>query len=153
MSSNKQRIWNNEELTIAYYVSKYGTLNGLNIRKDEIVNYVIGNTSERSFDMQVANFNYLLGIGESQYTDYSKAMVEVVEELKNKTVTQVREIIMNYAISIDEQIAINKTNFKNTEVKDKTQLLNEELNRVYEAKLDAIARSGRRLRPINNNKR
>ena len=149
MSSNKQRIWNNEELTIAYYASKYGSLNGLNMRKDEIVNYVIGNTTERSFDMQVANFNYLLGLDGSQLEDYSKAMVEVVENLKNKTVTQVREIILNYAISIDEQIAENKTNFKNAEVKTKTQLLNEELNKRYQDKLDAMARSGRRLKPLN----
>ena len=90
-----QRIWNQNELTIAYYASKYGTLNGLNMSKEELVDYVIGNTSERSFDMQVANFNYLLGIGESKYTDYSKAMVKVVEDLKNKTVTQVREMILD----------------------------------------------------------
>lgn len=150
--SKTQRIWNKQELTIAYYASKYGTLNGLKMNKEEIVNYVIGNTSERSFDMQVANFNYLLGLDGSQLEDYSKLMVEVVEDLKNKTVTQVREIIMNYAISIDDQIAANKVAFKNCEVKTKTQLLNEELNRVYEAKLNAMARSGRRLKPLNRNK-
>lgn len=145
---NKQRIWNQSELTIAYYASKYGTLNGLNMSKEELVNYVIGNTSERSFDMQVANFNYLLGIGDSKYTDYSKAMVQVVEDLKNKTVTQVREIILDYAISIDEQVAKRKTELQNKKVSTKTQELNEELNKNFEAKLQAMRKMGRRLTPV-----
>lgn len=145
---NKQRIWNQKELTIAYYASKYGTLNGLNMSKEELVNYVIGNTSERSFDMQVANFNYLLGIGESKYTDYSKAMVQVVEELKNKTVTQVREMILDYAIEIDEVVARRKTELANKKVSTKTQELNDELNKNFEAKLNAMRLSGRRLTPV-----
>lgn len=145
---NKQRIWNQKELTIAYYASKYGTLNGLNMSKEELVNYVIGNTSERSFDMQVANFNYLLGIGESKYTDYSKAMVQVVEELKNKTVTQVREMILDYAIEIDEVVAKRKTDLANKKVSTKTQELNDELNKNFEAKLNAMRLSGRRLTPV-----
>ena len=36
VTKNSKRIWTKEELTFAYYVSKYGNLNGLNMKKEEV---------------------------------------------------------------------------------------------------------------------
>ena len=145
---NKMRIWNNNELTIAYYVSKYGTLNGLNMKKEEIVNYIIGNTTERSFDMQVANFNYIMGVGDYQLEHTSKAQRDLVDALANKTVTQVRKMILDYAISIDEKVEARKAQVANEKVSTRTQQLNDELNRNFEAKIANMRRMGRRLTPV-----
>ena len=148
VTKNSKRIWTKEELTFAYYVSKYGNLNGLNMKKEEVVNYVIGDTTERSFDMQVANFNYLLGIGESQYTDYSQLMVEVVEDFKNTTVTQLRDLMVDYAASIDDKVEERRVKLANTEANSKVEELNKVANKNFEAKLKMFAKMGRKLTPL-----
>ena len=146
--ANSKRIWNKEELTFAYYVSKYGTLNGLNMSKDEIVEYVIGDTTERSFDMQVANFNYILGLGDYQLDATSRLQVEIVEELKNKTVTQVRDILINYADSIDEVVNSRRTKKNNTVANENVAALNAQEVANFEAKMKMYKSLGRRLTPV-----
>lgn len=147
--ANSKRIWNKEELTFAYYVSKYGTLNGLNMDKEEIVNYIIGDTTERSFDMQVANFNYILGHIDSYQLDAtSKLQGEIVEELKNKTVTQVRDILINYAESVDDKARERKVKAKNKTANEKVAELNAISQGNFEAKLAMYAQMGRRLTPV-----
>lgn len=146
--SNTKRIWNTEELTFAYYVAKHGNLDALKMNKEDVVYHIIGDTTERSFDMQVENFRHLLGIGESKYDNYSQKMVEVSESLKNTTITNVRTILMDYAIKMDaiaEERRIKRANVSKMEKRD---LLNVELNKNFEAKLEAMRLSGRRLTPI-----
>lgn len=145
---NKKRIWNTEELTCAYYVSKYGTLNGLKMTKEELVDYVIGDTTERSFDMQVANFNYIMGVGEYQLEDTSKAQRELVDSLTNKTVTQVREIILTYAEKIDDEVSARRTAVANKSANSKVEELNAEMEKNFQAKLQMLKLMGRNLTPV-----
>lgn len=149
MSKSSKRIWNTEELTFAYYVAKHGSLDMLKMTKEDVVHHIIGNTTERSFDMQVENFRHLMGIGESAYDNYSQKMVEVDESLKNKTITQVREILMNYAIKMDDVAEARRVARANKSLSEKKDILNEELNKNFEAKLANFAKMGRRLTPVN----
>lgn len=143
-----KRIWNKEELTFAYYVSKYGTLNGLNMTKEEIVNYLIGDITERSFDMQVANFNYILGNGDYQLDATSELQRTITDELKNKTITQVRDILITYAESKDEEFRARKIKAKNKTANEKVAELNAISNANFEAKLAMYKSLGRKLTPV-----
>tara|TARA_R110000737_G_scaffold317350_1_gene327961 strand:+ start:136 stop:585 length:450 start_codon:yes stop_codon:yes gene_type:complete len=146
--SNSKRIWNNEELTFAYYVAKHGNLKALQMTKEDVVYHIIGNTTERSFDMQVENFRHLLGIGESAYDNYSQKMVEVSESLKNTTITNVRTILMNYATKMDVVAQERRVKRANESKMEKRDELNSTLNKNFEAKLEAMRLSGRRLTPV-----
>ena len=147
MSKSQKRIWSTEELTIAFYISKYG-MNGLNTNKQELVDYVIGNTTQRSLDMQVANFNFLLGVGEYQLEDASKAQKDVVDALGNKTITQVRKLIFSYMDEIDSTITQRQTSVKNKSVTEKRDEANALLNSTFENKIAAMRKAGRRLTPV-----
>ena len=149
MSNTKSRIWNNEELTFAYYVAKFGQLEKMKMTKDDVVYHIIGNTTERSFDMQVENFRNLLGLVDSPYNNYSQKMVEVSESLKNTTITNVRTILMDYAIKMDSVAEERRVKRANVSVSTKRQELNSELNKNFENKLAAMRKSGRRLTPVN----
>ena len=149
MSNNTKRIWNNEELTFAYYVAKHGNLKALQMTKEDVVYHIIGNTTERSFDMQVENFRNLLGLVDSPYNNYSQKMVEVSESLKNTTITNVRTILMDYAIKMDDVAEERRVKRANVSVSTKRQELNSELNKNFENKLAAMRKSGRRLTPVN----
>jgi fructose-1,6-bisphosphatase len=149
VTKNSKRIWSNEELTFAYYVAKYGSLDMLKMTKEDVVHHIIGNTTERSFDMQVENFKHLLGIGEGAYDNYSQKMVEVSESLKNHTVTNVREILMDYAMKMDDVAEQRRVSRANKTVKSKTDELNEVLNKQFENKLKMMKLMGRNLTPIN----
>lgn len=149
MSNTKSRIWNNEELTFAYYVAKFGQLEKMKMTKDDVVYHIIGDTTERSFDMQVENFRNLLGLVDSPYNNYSQKMVEVSESLKNTTITNVRTILMDYAIKMDSVAEERRVKRANVSVSTKRQELNSELNKNFENKLAAMRKSGRRLTPVN----
>lgn len=146
--SNSKRIWNNEELTFAYYVAKYGNLSALKMTKEDVVHHIIGDTTEHSFDMQVENFRNLLGIVDSPYNNYSQKMVEVSESLKNTTITNVRTILMDYAIKMDDVAESRRVARANKSLTEKKDILNEELNKNFEAKLANFAKMGRRLTPV-----
>ena len=148
MSNTKSRIWNNEELTFAYYVAKFGQLEKMKMTKDDVVYHIIGDTTERSFDMQVENFRNLLGLVDSPYNNYSQKMVEVSESLKNTTITNVRTILMDYAIKMDSVAEERRVKRANVSVSTKRQELNSELNKNFENKLAAMRKSGRRLTPV-----
>lgn len=131
---NSKRIWNNNELIIAYYVAKWD-VNGLNMTEDELAEYVIGNTSTQSLRMQAANFKHLLGIEGYTLEDASQAQRDVVEQLKNSTVTQVRNIIFTYTDSVQEEFDARKASKVNKEVNEKRDQLNEKLQKDFEAQL------------------
>ena len=143
---NQKRIWNNEELTIAYYIAKWD-LNGLNMTEEDLADYVIGNTSTQSLRMQTANFRHLLGLEGYSLEDASEAQKSVVDLMANKTVTQVRNIIFTYADSVSDQISANKAKKTNSKIDIRKDELNDMLQMNFENQL-AMKSMNRRLRRI-----
>jgi hypothetical protein len=131
---NSKRIWNNNELIIAYYVAKWD-VNGLKMTEEELAEYVIGNTSAQSLKMQAANFRHLLGIEGYTLEDASQAQRDVVEQLKNSTVTQVRNMIFTYTDSVQEEFDARKASKTNKAVNEKRDQLNAQLQKDFEAQL------------------
>lgn len=149
--SSKKRIWSKDELTIAYYIAKWGYA-GLRISEYDFAEYIIGNTSIPSLKMQVANFRYLLGIDGFKLEDASKAMKDLTEELSNSTITQVRRMILNYVDSCNEKIEIEKSKSINKQVNKRRDELNEQYDNNFKAKLNMMQSQGRRLRKKINYK-
>tara|TARA_R110000744_G_C19250537_1_gene550245 strand:+ start:616 stop:1062 length:447 start_codon:yes stop_codon:yes gene_type:complete len=144
---NSKRIWSNEELTIAFYIAKYG-VEQLKMDEDFIVDYVIGNTSVASLKMQVANFNELLDLDGPRLTAYSKAMITVVDNNDNKSQKDLTQEIFDFCDTRENEIADRKIKVANRSVSQKTLDLNIELNRTFDAKMKSFAKMGRRLTPV-----
>ena len=145
---NSKRIWSNEELTIAFYIAKYG-VEQLKMDEDFIVDYVIGDTTVASLKMQVANFNELLDLDGPRLTAYSKAMITVVDNNDNKSQKDLTQEIFNFCDTRENEIADRKIKVANRSVSQKTVDLNIELNRTFDAKMKSFAKMGRRLTPVN----
>lgn len=143
--TTKKRIWTKEELTIAYYIAKWD-YNGLQIDEGELVDGVIGRTTKPSLQMQVANFRYLLDIEGYQLEDASEAMKELVAELQNKTVTQIRHMVIDYIQSHGDEIKTASLSKNNNEARIRAKALNEQEQLNHENKLKSWAKFGRRLR-------
>lgn len=146
MKKSKQRIWTRAELTIAYYIAKWD-FNGLKISEKDLAEGVIGDTTVRSLQMQVANFRFILGYDGYVLKDYSKAQSEVATVLQNKTITQVRKIVDTIIEKSDvklEKLENRRNNVKVNEVKNK---LNKEAEELFAAKLFNL-RKYRRLTPV-----
>ena len=144
---NSKRIWSNEELTIAFYIAKYG-VEQLKMDEDFIVNYVIGDTTVASLKMQVANFNELLDLDGPRLTAYSKAMITVVDNSDNKSQKDLTQEIFDFCDTRENEIADRKIKVANRSVSQKTVDLNIELNRTFDAKMKSFAKMGRRLTPV-----
>jgi hypothetical protein len=138
MSNNTKRIWNTEELTIAYYIAKWDE-NGLKMSKEDLAEYVITNTSVRSLNMQAANFRFLLGLEGYQLEDASAAQRQLVDELDNLTVTQVRNIIFTYADSVSDRTEELKRKSANKSVNQKRDEANAELEAQFQAKVKSLS--------------
>ena len=146
---NSRRIWSNEELTIAFYISKYGA-ESLKMDEGFIVDCVIGDTSIISLKMQVANFNQLLDLEGPRLSAYSKAMVTVVDCNDNKSQKDLAQEIFDFCDLREKDIAARRIKIQNRTVSQKTLDLNIELNKNFDAKMKSLARMGRRLTPVNN---
>lgn len=144
---NSKRIWSSEELTIAFYIAKYG-VEQLKMDEGFIVDYVIGDTSVASLKMQVANFNELLDLDGPRLSHYSKAMVTVVENNDNKSQKDLTQEIFDFCDSRENEITARKTKVANKSVSQKTLDLNIELNKNFEAKMKNLAKMGRKLTPV-----
>lgn len=138
MSNNTKRIWNTEELTIAYYIAKWD-INGLKMSREDLANFVITNTSVRSLNMQAANFRYLLGLEGYQLEDASQAQRQLVDELDNMTVTQVRNNIFTYADSVSDRTEELRVTFENKSVNQKRDEANAQLDAVYQKKVKSLS--------------
>lgn len=141
-----KRIWNKQELTIAYYIAKWD-IGGLKITEQELVDYVIGRTTRPSLKMQVANFRFLLQLDGPQLEDASQAMRSLAEELSNHTVVQVRSIIFNYIDKMEDVILEQKTKGINATINKRRDELNAQLESNFLAQV-AQKSIGRRLRKI-----
>jgi hypothetical protein len=115
--SKKNKIWNEKELTIAYYIAKWGFSGLQGITLEELVNYVMPDTTVGSLKMQIANFRHVLGFEERTLKDASKAMYDLHEQLKNKTMTQVRSSITPDLEVANEQIADGRIKAHNMKVR------------------------------------
>lgn len=145
-NTRKMRVWNKSELTIAYYIAKFG-LNGLKMTQEHLAHNVIGNTTVRSLQMQAENFRYILGF-DSQLSHTSKAQRALADKLQNKTATQVREIIFDYCDIMEDVITKKVRAAANKKVASKKDQLNAQLQLNFEAQLKTYASLGRRLTPI-----
>jgi hypothetical protein len=115
--SKKNKIWNEKELTIAYYIAKWGFSGLQGITLEELVNYVMPDATVGSLKMQIANFRHVLGFEERTLKDASKAMYDLHEQLKNKTMTQVRSSITPDLEVANEQIADGRIKAHNMKVR------------------------------------
>ena len=121
--------------------------------KEDVVYHIIGDTTERSFDIQVENFRNLLGLVDGPYSNYKKSlpyqqMVEVSESLKNTTITNVRTILVDYATKMDDVADARRIKRANASKIEKRDLLNAELNKNFEAKMNMMKLMGRNLTPL-----
>ena len=136
MKSSK-RIWTKEELTIAYYIAKWD-LTGIDITPEELAEAVIGNTTLVSLQMQVTHFRNILNIEDSNLTGASNVMIELINEYKDYTMTQIRaQVISKIQSSISNIISHNK-NKKSLEASKRVAKLNEDLNLVFENKIKEL---------------
>lgn len=134
MSNSKRRIWTKDELIIAYYIAKWN-YSGLKTTEDELVNYVIQNTTAASLFMQVSNFRNLITGSEEGLSNPSKLMAEIFDELANKTMIQVRNIVLDYMDSKEEDIKSIKVSKANAKVNEKRDKANAELQAVFDRKM------------------
>jgi hypothetical protein len=134
-----KRIWTNQELTIAYYMAKWN-MNGIGITEQALVDGVIGNTSVGSFRMQVANFRYLLDIEGCQLTHASKKMKELCEKLSNKTMTQVRRMVIKAIKQSDVSSEYYSTKKNNEAAYKRRDELNQLSETNYQNKLKQLKR-------------
>lgn len=134
-----KRIWNTNELTIAYYIAKWD-INGLKMSREDLADFVITNTSVRSLNMQAANFRFLLGLEGYQLEDASQAQRQLVDELDNMTVTQVRNTIFTYADSVSERTEELRVTFANKSVNQKRDEANTQLDAIFQKKVMSMSK-------------
>jgi hypothetical protein len=144
--STPKRIWSTEELTIAYYISKWD-YSGLNISEEDLVNGVICDTTVASLRMNVANFRNLLNIEGFNLDHTTKAQKQLVEDLKDVTMMQVRQSVLAKISSSFENIKEQKVVKEINKKSEKLAKANKELQAEFERKL-ALAQKGRNLKKI-----
>jgi hypothetical protein len=142
-----KRIWSREELIIAYYIAKWD-YNGLSITSEDIVDIAIKGSSKSSLNMHVANFRHLLNIDGYKLEHTSKLMDEVVEEMKNKTVTQVRGIVNMILDKKEDELEAARVKRKNAQIAERAEKANVVLFLIFENKVKAMQKH-RRLRKLS----
>lgn len=146
--STTKRIWTKEELTIAYYIAKWD-YNGLQISEEDLVDGVIGRTTKPSLKMQIANFRYVLGIEGFKLEHASQAMKDLADELANKTVTQVRNLVVDIIVKSDTDIVKAQSSRSNKAIDKRRESLNKVSEETFQNKMRALGKY-RNLTPVNN---
>lgn len=144
--SNSNKNWTKQETELAYYVTKF-ECNGLGLNERELCTYILGNITVNCFKFQKANFNHLLNQEGFKLDHVSKLQLEVFEECKNLTITQLREKIKPFIKSQEEKHEKIKSIAYNDSVEKRRQKANEALNKVHEDKLKSL-RKHRNLRKL-----
>lgn len=144
--NNRKRFWSTNELIIAYYIAKWDYI-GLDLSEEDLIEYVIKDTTANSLKMQVANFRYLLNIEGSQLQHASKLMRQIADDLQHKTRIQVKRIIKSYVRDIDANIEIRGRKEDNKKAYKKRDELNAQYKINFENKLKAYRKRGIRLTP------
>lgn len=134
-----KRFWTREELIIAYYIAKWD-YSGLNISEHDFANYVITDTTVASLRMQTACFRQLLGLDGHRLAHCSELMKELVKELENKTISQVRKLIFSYVDLQEDNIKILTIQKENKIVNKKRDQLNTQYQLDFDNKLKSLRR-------------
>ena len=135
----KKRIWNKQELTIAYYMAKYD-MSGINIEEDTLIHTVIKDTSKASLRMQVANFRHLLNIEGYQLSHASQAMKDLCDEYDTKSQSEIKMLVISYIDACELDIADYTTQKANKIVNKRRDKLNSILKSNFENKLATMCR-------------
>lgn len=137
--------WTIEDLTIAYYVTKWDC-KGLGIDENDIVDCVITDTTLQSLKMQMANFRHLLNIDGYKLSDSSKLMSIVVEKYDGCSMKEVQKDVSSIIDNSD--IELNRSIKANIVIDRTKQELNSKLNEQFEAKLRSMRLMGRKLTKV-----
>ena len=145
--SKGTKVWNEQELTIAFYIAKWGYAGLKDTSEEEIAMCIISDTTVQSLRMQVANFRFVLGLEGRTLKDASKAMYELNDKLTNKTMSQVRSLILptiNDADVCVNDIRVKGLNLKVRAISDKKQAA---MDAVYDNKVKDLQKH-RNLRKL-----
>ena len=88
------KIMNRKILEIAFYVAGRGT-NGLGYSYEELYFAIQVKTVLKSFKQHIEDFRVLLSKEEEKRTEVPQMIIEVHNELKNKTATNLRKVVIN----------------------------------------------------------
>lgn len=147
--SNKNKVWSEKELTIAYYIAKWGFSGLQGITLEELVNYVMPDTTVGSLKMQIANFRHVLGFEERTLKDASKAMYGLHNQLKNDTMTQVRSLIVPNLEAAFDQIANGRDKARNVKLQADHKKKQAAVDRITVSKLKQLYKQ-RNLKRFEN---
>jgi len=146
--SRSKRIWSEQELTIAYYIARWDYA-GLKISEHDMVEFIIGDTTINSLNMQVANFRFLLGIDGYQLSHTSKTMRALVDSLSRKTIVQIRRMVLDYIFSKGEYESVVGKKVKNEAASKKERELNRQYQINFEKELARRTMGRSLVRKIN----
>lgn len=140
----RTKKWGKDDLLFPYIEALYG-LSCLKINEEQAC-HVIGDTSIGSFKMQTANFRFLLNTEGWQLDDASKAMKQMVDDLANKTKTDImrlaKQVIRDRGFSDEIKTAVEH----NEMVNRRKVRLNKMLESNYQAKLKMLRRRRKLVR-------
>jgi hypothetical protein len=104
---NRIHKWSKEDTIVTYFFVKFG-IKGLPVKDEkELAEFVIG-TSVVSLQMQAANIRYLLGYEDGVLTDFSKVQSDVVDQYKNTSVEELKQIVIDIILKRDFEDNVKK---------------------------------------------
>ena len=142
MKKMKTRTWNNDELSIAYYIANYGLV-GLDIKDIELRELMTLSKTSKSFESMVQDFKNILS--DSNVFPISKTCRDFVKNTRDSTMTQVRNKVSSVIESLrSDMITYNKKESA-LKVSERTKRLNDDLQFIFDNKLIGL-RKHRNLR-------
>lgn len=91
----KRKLWNKSELTIAYYIARWGR-KGIVQTQRELAESIIGMTTLKSLNCQIATFRYMMSIEGFQLRSTSKLKHEIVVELTHERASKVKQSVLTF---------------------------------------------------------
>ena len=92
--------WNKDDTIVTFYYVKH-ELKGLPVKDEkELAEFVIG-SSKAALLMQAANIRFILGYEAGTLTDFSQIQSDVVDEFKNMSVEELKEIVIGIIMKRD----------------------------------------------------
>ena len=129
----REHKWDKDDTIITLYYTKFGTKH-LPVKDDkELAETVIGSSLD-SLKMQSSNVNFVLGKNYGTLNCFSKLQKQVVEELKNKSETDLKDMVLDIIENTDRKIVVADR------IKIRQEIQKEERAKEDKKKLDAIFR-------------
>ena len=145
MTKAKNHNWNQEDLTIAYYYAKFGTAQ-LGMGEEGLAT-VIGST-KASLIKQAANFRDCLGIDGFKLKNSSTKKCETCDLLENKTITQVRAMVLATIESRSDILEAKQRKAENKTANERRDELNAQSQKNFENKMQLYKDMGKKLTRI-----